>query len=49
MQRLLSVIQANSNASTALEMQEAILKDVSFFANGYKQMDDITIIVVKKI
>jgi HAMP domain-containing protein len=49
MQRLVNVVQANGSLSSAKEMQDAILKDVKNFANGYKQMDDITIIVLRKI
>lgn len=48
MQRLLNVIQLNSTVKTAKEMRDAILNDVKHFADNYKQMDDITIIVLRK-
>lgn len=48
MQRLVGVIQANGSLRSAKEMQDAILRDVKLFSNGYKQMDDITIIVLRK-
>lgn len=38
-----------SGLPTALEIRDAILADVKQFAAGYKQMDDITLIVIKKI
>lgn len=41
--------EASKTVKTAKEMKEAILKDVKEFAAGYKQMDDITIIVVKRV
>ncbi len=43
------VEEASKTVKTAKEMKEAILKDVKEFAAGYKQMDDITIIVIKRV
>lgn len=39
--------KANPSA-TALQIKDAILKDVADFAAGYKQADDITIVVMKR-
>jgi len=39
---------ANPLAS-ALQIKDAILKDVADFASGYKQADDITIVVMRKM
>jgi serine phosphatase RsbU (regulator of sigma subunit) len=43
-----SVKKAGPSAKTAEELKKAILKDVYDFTAGHKQMDDITLIVVKK-
>lgn len=48
-ERLVKFVEKFSNLQTAKEMKEAILKDVEEFAAGYKQMDDITIIVIKRV
>ncbi|MDX9970922.1 MAG: SpoIIE family protein phosphatase [Candidatus Gracilibacteria bacterium] len=48
MQRLVNLVQSNGALGSSKEMQDAILRDVKIFANGYKQMDDITIIVLRK-
>lgn len=43
-----SIKDFGNNLVTALGMKEAILSDVKQYVNGYKQMDDITIIVLKR-
>lgn len=49
MERLQNAIQNfGKDLNTALAMKEAILSDVKQFCGDYKQMDDITIIVVKR-
>lgn len=49
MERLQNAIKDFGNGLvTALAMKEAILSDVEQFVQGYKQMDDITLIVVKR-
>ena len=35
--------------ASALQIKDAILKDVSDFASGYKQADDITIVVMRRM
>ncbi|PIZ75044.1 hypothetical protein COY05_05210 [Candidatus Peregrinibacteria bacterium CG_4_10_14_0_2_um_filter_38_24] len=49
MERLKATVEKFSNLPTAKEIKDAILAEVKAFANGYKQMDDITIVVVKRI
>lgn len=49
MERLKQASIKFANLSTAAEIKDAILTDVKTFAGNYKQMDDITIIVVKKL
>lgn len=41
-------VPAIPQCKTAEEMRSAILTDVEKFRNGYKQMDDITLIVLRK-
>ena len=41
--------EAGQTLKTAAEIEEKILKDTKDFAAGYKQMDDITIMVVKRV
>jgi serine phosphatase RsbU (regulator of sigma subunit) len=49
LEKLQSVVKNFAgDLGTALAMKEAILSDVKQFAGGYKQMDDITLIVVKR-
>jgi len=48
MERLKEAVRKFGNLKTAKEIKEAILADVKAFANGYKQMDDITIVVIKR-
>jgi len=48
MERLQEAVNKFSKLPTAKEIKEAILVDVKAFANGYKQMDDITIVVIKR-
>lgn len=43
------VEQAGAIAKTAAEMQKMILDDVNLFRNNHQQMDDITIIVLKRV
>jgi len=49
MERLKETVKKFSNLKTAREIKDAILADVKTFANGYKQMDDITIVVLKRL
>jgi serine phosphatase RsbU (regulator of sigma subunit) len=48
MERLKAIVEAYSGFSTALAIKNAIISDVYLYRQGYKQMDDITLIVVKK-
>jgi len=47
MERFMESVK-NANAKTAADMKAKILQDVQSFTAGYKQMDDITLIVIKK-
>lgn len=49
MQRLLNVVQANGKLQSATKMKNAILTDLSNYVSGYKQMDDITIVVIRRV
>ncbi|MBI4232446.1 SpoIIE family protein phosphatase [Candidatus Peregrinibacteria bacterium] len=49
MERLKQASIKFANLATAEEIKNAILADVKSYAGSYKQMDDITIIVVKKL
>ncbi len=49
MERFQAAVKKFGKLKTASEIKEAILADVKAFANGYKQMDDITIVVVKRL
>jgi HAMP domain-containing protein len=49
MDRFKATVQQFGNLATATEIRNSILKNVKEFMGDYKQMDDITIIVVKKV
>ena len=49
MERLKETVKKFGKLATAKEIKDSILLDVKTFANGYKQMDDITIVVLKRI
>ena len=53
MDRLKKIVSTASKAKrgtvTATEIKDAILADVAKFTAGYKQRDDVTLIVVKKV
>lgn len=49
MERFLQVVQNNGVLKTSSEMKAAILNDLNTFTAGYKQMDDITLVVVKRV
>lgn len=49
MDRFVDSINSHGKVTTAKEMKNAIIKDLQNFTAGYKQMDDITIIVIKKL
>ncbi|OGJ42087.1 hypothetical protein A3B60_03265 [Candidatus Peregrinibacteria bacterium RIFCSPLOWO2_01_FULL_39_12] len=49
MERLVSLIESACKFDTSLAVRDKILSDVKMFAAGYKQMDDITIIVLKRV
>jgi len=48
MERLKEAVEHSSSFDSALAIRNAILSDVDQFREGYKQMDDITSIVVKR-
>lgn len=48
MVRLTKLVQDYGNLPSALAIRNAILSDIKQFAGSYKQMDDMTIIVVKR-
>ncbi len=48
MKRLMAIVQEYSNFPTALSIKNALISDVYLYRQGYKQMDDITCIVLKK-
>ena len=49
MERLLkSVAEHSPHCNTPQELRDHLLNDIKVFSEGYKQMDDITIIVIKK-
>ncbi len=49
MERFMQSVTKNSKLKTAEEIKNAILIDLKNFVSGYKQMDDITILVIKKL
>ncbi len=50
MDRFLALVKEKaSNIQSAEKLKEIILKDVRDFAQGHKQMDDVTLIVVRKV
>lgn len=49
MQRLKDSVKKHSEKATAKEIHDEILKDVRAFMGDYKQMDDITLMVVKRV
>ncbi len=49
MERLKAFAEKIGNQISPTEIRDAILKDVKDFAAGHKQMDDITIMVIKRI
>ncbi|MFA4891619.1 MAG: PP2C family protein-serine/threonine phosphatase, partial [Candidatus Gracilibacteria bacterium] len=46
---VLTVSKAKKGTATATEIKDAILADVAKFTAGYKQRDDVTLIVVKRV
>lgn len=48
-ERLRAFIEKLGSVESPSAMQEAILADVKAFAAGYKQMDDVTIMVIKRV
>ena len=48
-EKLVEFASSCGKFETAAEIKEAILRDVKEFAGGYKQQDDITLIVIKKV
>ena len=48
MGRLKRAVNEYSDLPSAFAIRNALLADVKEFAAGYKQMDDITIVVLKK-
>lgn len=49
MERLQQIVERCGQLKTAEEIKNAIIADVDSFRAGYEQMDDITIIVVKRV
>lgn len=49
MERLKNIIAQVGNLETALAVKSAIWADVKQFAGSYKQMDDMTLLVLKKL
>lgn len=49
MERFKTACQQFGNLGSALAIKEAILADVEQFVAGYQQMDDITLIVIKRV
>ena len=47
--RLLKIAEDSSGLGSAVDIQSAILADVKAFAQNHKQMDDITIMVIRKL
>jgi len=48
MKRLVAIVEEYSKFDKALSIKNAIISDVYLYRQGYKQMDDITCVVVKK-
>lgn len=48
MERFVKAVESFGNLERAIAIKEAILADVEQFVNGYQQLDDITLIVVKR-
>lgn len=48
MQKFVRAVERFSDSPTANAMKTALLKDVNDFRDGFKQMDDMTIVVIKK-
>ncbi len=48
MERLIESVQKHSALKTAVEIHDAILKDVAEYMGEYPQADDITLLVVKR-
>lgn len=49
MERFMTAVQKFGDIDSAMGIKEAILADVEQFANGYPQMDDITVMVIKRV
>lgn len=49
MDRLKQIVEAFAPTGSASNMKNAILEDVQTFSSGHKQMDDMTLIVVKRV
>ena len=49
MERFQETVSKFGGLATAEEIKTAILQDVDNFREGYEQMDDITIMVVKRV
>lgn len=49
MQRLINIVQANGKLQSATKMKNAILTDLNNYVSGYKQMDDITLVVIRRV
>ncbi len=49
MKRFQSVVEKFASGATSGELKNAILSDVNDFRGNYEQMDDVTIIVIKRV
>ena len=48
MERLTALVAQYGNLPSSLAIRNAILSEIKQYAGDYKQMDDMTIIVVKR-
>jgi len=49
MERFKAACQQFGDLNSAMAIKEAILADVEQFVSGYQQMDDITLVVIKRV
>ncbi len=48
-ERLIKTVEKFGDSPDAMSLQHSILEDVKAYANGYRQMDDITIMVLRRV
>lgn len=49
MERLVSLVESACKLDSSLAVRDKILGEVKAFSGGYKQMDDITLMVIKRV